>query len=49
MPKKFTNENPKVIASRERKAAVKQAEHDKKQKVEKKSYFLFRASLLSEI
>ncbi|PAV73862.1 hypothetical protein WR25_16051 [Diploscapter pachys] len=39
MPKKFTNENSKVIASRERKAAVKQAEHDKKQKAAEDAYW----------
>uniref|UniRef100_A0A1I7XNX4 UBA domain-containing protein n=1 Tax=Heterorhabditis bacteriophora TaxID=37862 RepID=A0A1I7XNX4_HETBA len=32
MPKKFANENTKVIAARERKAAAKKDEHDKKKK-----------------
>ena len=33
MPKKFTNENPKVTAARDRKAEAKKTEADRKQKV----------------
>ncbi|VDM64817.1 unnamed protein product [Angiostrongylus costaricensis] len=39
MPKKFANENPKVIAARERKAAAKKDEETKKQKALEDAYW----------
>lgn len=39
MPKKFANENPKVTAARERKAAAKKDEQERKQKVQLIGFF----------
>ncbi|KAK5979254.1 UBA/TS-N domain protein [Trichostrongylus colubriformis] len=39
MPKKFANENPKVLAARDRKAAAKKEEQEKKQKAAEDAYW----------
>ena len=39
MPKKWKGENPKAVEARERKESKKQAEHDRKQRVEEDAYW----------
>ncbi|CAB3407922.1 unnamed protein product [Caenorhabditis bovis] len=39
MPKKFANENPKVVAARDRKATAKREEAEKKQKAAEDAYW----------